>query len=317
MDILSFTEAHQQFRERLRRFLGAEVAPYTRQWEREGIVPRRVWTRMGEGGFLCTGLDKQYGGIDGDFLYSLIVIEELARIGQNGLAAPLHSDIVVPYIDSFGSASIRNRYLPGCADGSCVTAVAMTEPAAGSDLAAMETTATEVDGVVEINGTKTFISNGLHCDLVVLAAKDTGSENPYEAISLYLVEDGTPGFKKGRKLSKMGLHSQDTAELFFSGCRIPIGNRLGEKGAGFLMLMEKLQQERLVVAVWAVAAARYIHDWLLDNRAELAIDGRLVCPTGPRDVQRLTVVRRAADEFIETESVSCIFVPLVGEEGWT
>ena len=275
MNLLDFSDSHHKFRKRLRAFLEEEVAPFNRQWELDGIVPREVWRRMGRRGFLCTALDRRFGGFGGDFLYSLMVIEELARIGQNGLGVPLHSDIVVPYIDSFGSPAICEKYLPACADGSCITAVAMTEPAAGSDLAAMETTAVEAGPDVILNGTKTFISNGLHCDLVVLAARDPNAANPHEALSLYLVEDGTPGFTKGRKLAKMGLHSQDTAELFFSNCRIPAENRLGDRGAGFLMLMEKLQQERLVVAIWAVAAARYIHGWLLENRASMAVNGRL------------------------------------------
>ena len=272
---LSFTDAQNDFRTRLRSFLDVRVAPYTLQWEDAGMVPRHIWRQMGENGFLCAALSIEYGGLGGDFRYGVIVIEELARIGQNGLGVPLHSDIVVPYISSYGTNALKAAYLPGCADGSCITAVAMTEPGAGSDLSAMAATAVEDGDTVVINGAKTFISNGLLCDLVVVAARDPDVANPHEAISLFVVEDGTPGFKKGQKLKKMGLESQDTAELFFTDCRIPATQRLGIKGGGFLMLMEKLQQERLVVAVWAVAAARYVTDWLMANREALKQSGRL------------------------------------------
>jgi acyl-CoA dehydrogenase len=172
--------------------------------------------------------------------------------------------VVVPYIDAYGSEAVKRRYLPRCVSGECITAIGMTEPDAGSDLAGMKTTAVEEGDTVTINGSKTFISNGINCDLLVFAARDPAVENKYDAMSLYLVEDGTPGFTRGRKLDKMGWHSQDTAELFFSNCRIPVSNRLGEKGMGFLMLMEKLQQERLTCAVGAVCGAEQILAWTMD-----------------------------------------------------
>jgi acyl-CoA dehydrogenase len=203
-------------------------------------------------------LPPEYGGINGDFRHSVIVIEELSKTNQGGLAAPLHTDIIVPYIHTYGSKELKDRYLPGCANGDIITAIAMTEPGAGSDVSSLSTTAEEDDDTVVINGSKTFISNGINCELVVVAAKDPKVENPYQAISLYIVDAETPGFSTGRQLEKMGIHSQDTAELFFSNCRIPSSNRLGDKGAGFYMLMEKLQQERLVVSVMAVAAAELI-----------------------------------------------------------
>jgi alkylation response protein AidB-like acyl-CoA dehydrogenase len=167
---------------------------------------------------------------------------------------------VVPYIDTYASADIKAKYLPGCVSGEIITAIAMTEPDAGSDLASLKTTAIEEGETVVINGSKTFITNGINADLIIVAARDPEVENPYEAISLYLVGAATPGFKRGRHLEKMGYHSQDTAELFFSDCRIPLENRLGDKGTGFLMLMEKLQQERLVCAIMGVAAAEFIFD---------------------------------------------------------
>ncbi|MGD9240167.1 MAG: acyl-CoA dehydrogenase family protein [Desulfobacterales bacterium] len=263
MEILQYTEDHQNFRERLRRFLEKEVTPHADQWEKDGIVPKEAWKKMGQAGFLCTEVLPEYGGLGGDFLYSVIVTEEISRTYQNGLVASLHSDIVVPYITTFGSDKIKKKYLPGCVSGDIISAVAMTEPDAGSDLAGIKTSAVEEGDEVILNGSKTFISNGIIADLVVLAARDPVVEDPYQAISLYLVESGTPGFEKGRRLKKMGLWSQDTAELFFSKCRIPKTNRLGKKGDGFLMLMQKLQQERLVCAIWAVAAAERILEWTM------------------------------------------------------
>ena len=258
MDILNYTEAHQQFRQRLREFCETEINPHVDQWEEDHIVPKSAWKRMGEEGFLCTNAPAEYGGHGLDFLYSVIVAEELARTNHTGLAAPLHSDIVVPYIVSYGSEEIKKKFIPGCTSGDIITAVAMTEPDAGSDVAAMTTTAVEDGDRVEINGSKTFITNGINADLVVVAAKDPEADNPHQAVSLYIVEEGTPGFERGRHLEKMGFHSQDTAELFFTKCRIPKENRLGEKNMGFIMLMEKLQQERLICAIMAQFAVEMI-----------------------------------------------------------
>ncbi len=264
MEILQFTEKHHDFRKRLKAFLAEAVIPHVDQWEKEKIEPRQIWQKMGQNGFLCTDISPEYGGLGGDFLYTVIVGEEMAGTNHTGLAAGLHSDVVVPYINSFGNAEQKRKYLPGCVSGDIITAVAMTEPNAGSDLAGMTTTAVEEGDEVVINGAKTFISNGINSDLVVIAAKDPAVKNPYQAISLYLVEGGTKGFERGRHLEKMGWWSQDTAELFFTGCRIPVANRLGDKGTGFLMLMQKLQQERLVTSIGGVTAAEKILEWTID-----------------------------------------------------
>ncbi len=274
MEILKYTEEHQDFRKRLRDFLAKEVTPHADQWEKDGIVPKAAWQKMGRAGFLCTEVSPDYGGRGGDFLYSVIVTEEISRTHQNGLVAPLHSDIVVPYITAYASAELKKKYLPGCVTGDIITAVAMTEPDAGSDLAGITTSAVEEGDEVVLDGSKTFISNGIIADLIVLAARDPAVKDPYQAISLYLVESGTPGFETGRRLKKMGLWSQDTAELFFSKCRIPKTNRLGKKGDGFLMLMEKLQQERLVCAVWAVAAAERILEWIMAYCQNTRVSGK-------------------------------------------
>src|SRR4030043_2400992 len=245
MEILQYTEEHRMFRDALRRFLAKEITPHVEEWEEAGIVPRRAWKKMGEQGFLAMGVPEEYGGFGADFLYSVIVIEEMIRTNHAGLAASLHTDIIVPYIVSFATEEQKHKYLPGCISGDIITAIAMTEPNAGSDLAAIKTTAVESGDEVVINGQKTFISNGINCDLLVLAARDPSVENPRAAVGLFLVEAGTPGFEKGKRIKKVGWHSQDTAELYFTDCRIPKENRLGDGGTGFLKLMQQLQQERL------------------------------------------------------------------------
>ncbi len=274
MEIIQYNEEHRIFREAVRRFFEKEVIPYVEEWEEAGIVPKSVWRKMGEQGFLCMQVPEEYGGLGADFLYSVILSEELVKTNHTGLAAPLHSDVVVPYITSFASEELKRRYLPKCVSGEMITAIAMTEPNAGSDLAAIRTTAVEDGDQVVINGQKTFISNGINCDLLVLAAKDPGVQNPYEAIDLYLVEAGTPGFEKGKRIPKVGWRSQDTAELFFEDCRIPKGNRLGQKGGGFMMMMEKLQQERLMCAIAAVASAEHMLDMTIGYCKERTAFGR-------------------------------------------
>lgn len=255
MEIINYSEEHRIFRSAVRKFFEKEVVPHVEEWEEAGIVPRSVWKKMGEQGFLCMDIPEKYGGMGADFLYSVTLMEELARTNHFGLACYLHSDIVVPYITAYASEELKEKYLPGCISGDIITAVGMTEPNAGSDLASIRTTAVDDGDHVIINGQKTFISNGKNCDLLVLAVKDPAVESPHKAVDLYLVEAATPGFEKGRTLKKVGWHSQDTAELFFTDCRVPKTNRLGAKGGGFVMLMEKLQQERLVCCVGAVAAA--------------------------------------------------------------
>jgi len=254
-----FREEHELFRKSFRTFLDREVKPHQERWMEEGSVDREVWRKAGAGGFLCPSLDPAYGGAGGDLLHSVIVIEELARAYESGFALSLHSDIVVPYIEAFGTEEQKQRWLPGCASGEIVTAIAMTEPGTGSDLAALATTATRDGDHWVLNGAKTFISNGILCDLCVVAAKtDPDPKNAHQGISLFVVEAGTPGFVKGKKLRKMGLASQDTSELAFEDCRVPAKNLLGEVGGGFLMLMQKLQQERLVVAVASQAGAEVV-----------------------------------------------------------
>ena len=259
MDRTLFSADHQTFRASFRSFLEREVKPHQAKWREEGSVSREVWRKAGKQGFLCPWLGDKWGGPGGDFLHSAIIMEELARAYESGFAMALHSDIVVPYLASFGSEKQKEYWLPGCASGELVTAIAMTEPGTGSDLAGITTTAVRDGHDYVINGTKTFISNGQLCDLVVVAAKtDPDPKNAHRGISLFVVESDRPGFARGKKLEKMGMASQDTSELFFEDCRIPSTNRLGAEGAGFLMLMEKLQQERLCVAIGSQAGVEQV-----------------------------------------------------------
>jgi acyl-CoA dehydrogenase len=274
MNIIPYTAEHNIFRDSLRKYLDKEIVPHVEEWEEAGIVPRSVWKKMGEQGFLCTDVPEEYGGAGGDFLYSVIVCEELVKSNFSGLAASLHSDICVPYISSFASEEQKHKYLPGCVSGDIITAVAMTEPNAGSDLAKMKTTAVEDGDHIVLNGQKTFISNGINCDLVIVAARDPAVQQEHQAVDLYLVEAGTTGFEKGKQIKKIGWHGQDTAELYFTDCRIPKENRLGDKGSGFIKLMMKLQQERLVCAIGAVIAAEFILDFTIKYCKERNAFGR-------------------------------------------
>lgn len=274
MDILKFSKEHHLFRNRLKVFLEQEVTPNVEQWEKDHIVPRSIWQKFGKAGFLCPTVTPEYGGIGGDFRYSIIVAEELSYTFHSGLAATLHSDVVVPYLDSFGSKEQKEKYLPGCVSGDIITAIAMTEPDAGSDLAGMKTTAVEKGDQIVLNGSKTFISNGINCDLLILAAVDPAVKNKHQAVSLYLLETDTPGFKRGKQLDKMGWNSQDTAELFFSECHIPKTNRMGTPGSGFTQLMVKLQQERLVCAMGAVFSAERILEYAVAYCKETMVGGK-------------------------------------------
>ncbi len=251
-----FTEEHEIFRDAFRKFLEKEVLPHQEEWLQAGIVTRDIWKKTGEQGFVAPWLPEEYGGVGADFLYSAIEIEEMARIAESGFNLSLHGEIVVPYIETFGNEQQKAKWLPGCASGDIITAVAMSEPDAGSDLQAIKTTATKDGDAYVINGQKTFISNGILNDLVIVATMtDPKAEPRYTGMSLIIVEDGTPGYNKVRKLDKMGARSQDTAELFFEDCRVPKENLLGpEEGQGFIQLMQKLQQERLVIAITAMAS---------------------------------------------------------------
>ncbi|HTE56306.1 MAG TPA: acyl-CoA dehydrogenase family protein [Kofleriaceae bacterium] len=259
MDRTLFRDDHEMFRQSFRQFLEREVVPNQPRWNQAGMVDRAAWRVAGASGFLCTWLEEEYGGPGGDFLHATIVMEEMAQIYESGFALSLHSDIVVPYLHTFGSEEQKRRWLPGCASGELVTAIAMTEPGTGSDLAGITTSAVRDGDFYVLNGAKTFISNGILCDLcIVVARTDPDPNNAHRGMSLFVVEADTPGFIKGKKLAKMGMPSQDTAELAFEDCRVPASCRLGEEGSAFRSLMTKLQQERLCVAIMSQASAERV-----------------------------------------------------------
>jgi acyl-CoA dehydrogenase len=265
MERTLFREEHELFRRNVRAWVEKEVIPYRDAWEEANIVPRELWKSGGAQGFLCCWLEEKWGGPGADFLYSTIVTEELSRARASGVAFSLHSDIVVPYLHSFGTDEQKERWLPRCATGELITAVAMTEPSTGSDLAAIRSTAIRDGDHYVLNGQKTFISNGHLCDLVVVAAKtNPNADPPHSGVSLLVVEDGTPGFHKGRLLKKVGMKAQDTAEMYFEDCRVPAKNLLGSEGAGFYYLMQKLQQERLIVGIGCQAGAEAVFEYTLE-----------------------------------------------------
>lgn len=243
-----YKEEHQIFRDAFRKFVAREITPNVPKWEAERAVPRELWLKMGEQGYLCPWLPEEYGGLGLGFEYSVIINEELIRGDGFGVGVPLHSDVATPYLYSYGAPEIKDRWLPGCASGEAVTAIALTEPNAGSDLAAIRTSARRDGDFYILNGQKTFITNGFYADLIVAAVK-TDPKAGHRGVSLILVDKHAPGFHRGRKLEKMGYHMQDTAELFFEDCRVPASHLLGVEGAGFKYMMEKLQRERLEVCI--------------------------------------------------------------------
>lgn len=250
-----FNDEHQMFRETVRAFIAQEVTPQHPQWEKEGMVSREVWRKAGEMGFLCFDAPEEYGGAGlQDFRYNAIVGEELWRAGATGIGWGLHSDIVLPYLMYYANAEQKKRWLPKLITGEHILAIAMSEPAAGSDLAGIRTTAVRDGNDYIVNGSKTFITNGIMSDLVVTVVK-TNPELKHKGISLLVLERGMEGFERGRKLDKIGLKAQDTAELFFDNVRVPRENLLGDEGKGFVYLMQQLPQERLHVAIGAMGSA--------------------------------------------------------------
>ena len=252
-----FGEEHDLFRAQFRRFAEAEIQPRIADWNVRGVTDRETWRRVGEQGFLGLTAPEEYGGAAADYSYAAIIHEELARIRAHALMVGLHSDICMPYLVAYGTAEQKARYLPGAISGEVILAIAMTEPGAGSDLASVQTRAIRDGDHYVLNGAKTFISNGQIADLVIVVAKtDPAADPPHRGITLLLVEADTPGFVRGRNLEKLGLKGQDTSELFFEDCRVPVANRLGEEGQGFVMLMQQLQQERLSIADASIASCR-------------------------------------------------------------
>ncbi len=274
MERTIFTSEHQLFRQSFQTFVEREIAPHYERWEREGVVERALWAKAGAAGFLSLGVPEEDGGsgVD-DFRFNAVIVEELARRYFMGVGFAVHNDIVIPYLVHHASGEQRRRWLPRVAGGEWIAAIAMTEPSAGSDLAGIRTSARREGDHYILSGQKTFISNGINSDLVIVVAR-TDPAAGHKGISLLVVERGMPGFSRGRNLEKLGLHAQDTAELFFDEVRVPVANLLGEEGRGFAYLMGELPQERLTIAVSAIAAAEAAFEWTLAYCAERSAFGK-------------------------------------------
>jgi acyl-CoA dehydrogenase len=254
-----FRDDHEMFRDQVRRFVETEIVPHHAQWERDGIVPKSLWLRAGEEGLLCVTAPEEYGGAGGDFGHSAVLIEELARVNATAVGFTTHSDIAVPYLVNYGTNDQKTRWLPRLIGGELIAVIAMSEPQIGSDLRGMKTKARRDGDQYILSGQKTFITNGINSGLAIVAAKVEGQANPKD-ITLFCVEDGTPGFEKGKKLEKIGLRGQDTSELFFSDVRVPVENMLGEESGGFACLMTELAKERLVIGIRAAASLESMLD---------------------------------------------------------
>ncbi|MBW8313885.1 MAG: acyl-CoA dehydrogenase family protein [Hydrogenophaga sp.] len=271
-----FNADHEAFRDSFRRFVDKEITPFHEGWEEQGYVDREVWRKAGENGFLCMTMPEAYGGAGADKLYSVAQMEEIAHAGVSGIGFGLHSEIVAPYILHYGTEAQKQKYLPRLATGEMVGAIAMSEPAAGSDLQGVKTTAIrQPDGSYLLNGSKTFITNGWHADLVIVVAKTDPSAGA-KGTSLLLVEQGMAGFSKGKRLKKLGMKAQDTSELFFDNVKVPAENLLGGEGRGFICLMEQLPWERLQIAIGAVAAAQAAIDWTVQYVRDRKVFGQPV-----------------------------------------
>ena len=255
-----FSAEHDTFRDSVRRFMQEEVVPNDERWQEQGYADRGVWRKAGAHGFLCPSMPEAYGGAGADKLYSIVLMEEQARANNSTLGFGLHSEIVAPYLLHYGSEALKKRYLPKMASGEMIAAIAMSEPAAGSDLQGVRTSALKRDGHYLVNGSKTFITNGWNCDLVIVVAK-TDPAKGAKGTSLIVVDTSMKGFTKGKRLKKMGLKGQDTAELFFDNVEVPAGNLLGQENNGFVYLMQELPWERLQIAIAAVAKAEAALEW--------------------------------------------------------
>jgi alkylation response protein AidB-like acyl-CoA dehydrogenase len=308
-----FEEEHDLFRASFRRFLDKEVVPHNEEWERAGLMDREVFAKAGAAGFLGMDVPEEHGGGGvRDFRYNLVIGEEVQRAGVNaaGLGLTLHNDICLPYLRDLTNAEQQARWLPGVCAGEQITAVAMTEPGIGSDLASMSTTAIRDGDDYVVNGAKTFITNGINADLVITAVKTDPSQR-HKGMSLVVLERGMPGFERGRNLDKIGLHAQDTAELFFTDVRVPVANRLGEEGEGFRYLVTNLPQERLSIAATGVAAAREAFEWTLAYCKERTAFGQ---PVGSFQNSRFRLAEMATEiEIAQSFIDRCVLALNAGE----
>ncbi len=270
-----FTSEHEMFRDMVRKFIAREITPYHAEWEEAGSVPRELWLKAGAAGMLCCAVAEEYGGAGADYLYDVVVFEEMARAGATGPGFMIHTDLVATYISSFGTEEQKRHWLPKMVAGEAIGSLGMTEPHAGSDLKNIRTRAVLDGDEFVINGQKVFISNGQLCDLIVLATK-TDSSAGARGITLFLVEGDRPGFKRGRNLQKLGMKAQDTSELFFEDVRVPVSNMLGAEGEGFKIMMTKLAQERLAQAIRSAAVVETVIDWTVEYTAQREAFGKTI-----------------------------------------
>lgn len=270
-----FTEEQEMFRDAYRKFLESELVPHRDEWWETGIIPKEIFKKAGQQGFLAVWVDEKYGGLGlKDFRFEQIMIEEIARSQETGFMSPLHSRLIAPYLADIGTEEQKQRFLPGVVSGDTLLMIAMSEPQAGSDLAGMKTRAVHSGDHWVLNGSKTWISNGINANLAIVAAK-TNPENP-RAIGLFLVEEGMDGFNRGKPLKKMGLMSQDTAELFFSDVKVPEENVLGDPATGFHYMMKNLAEERLICACQCIAACQTAFDLTVDHVKQRKLFGGLL-----------------------------------------
>jgi alkylation response protein AidB-like acyl-CoA dehydrogenase len=270
-----FRDEHEIFRESVRKFVEKEIVPFHAQWERDGIVPRELWRKAGEQGMLCCTVPEEYGGLGLDYLFDVVVFEELWRVGASGPGFLIHTDLVATYILSFGTEAQKKKFLPKMVSGEWIGSLGMTEPHAGSDLKAIKTRAIRDGNGFLINGQKVFISNGQLCDVLVLATK-TDAEAGSKGVTLFLVEGDRAGFRRGKNLDKLGMHAQDTSELFFDDMRLPPENMLGAEGQGFALMMTKLSQERLAQAIRSATVTETVIQWTVDYTMNRQAFGRSI-----------------------------------------
>ena len=270
-----FSSDHDMFRDSVRRFIDKEITPFHAEWEAAGEVPRELWHKAGDAGLLCCSVPEEYGGAGADYLYDVVVFEEMARAGATGPGFMIHTDLVATYIRSFGTEEQKRHWLPKMVAGEAIGSLGMTEPHAGSDLKNIRTRAERDGDEFVINGQKVFISNGQLCDVLVLATK-TDSAAGAKGITLFLVEGDRAGFKRGRNLEKLGMKAQDTSELFFEDVRVPVSNMLGNEGEGFGMMMQKLAQERLAQAIRSAMVAETVIEWTVEYMAGREAFGKTI-----------------------------------------
>jgi alkylation response protein AidB-like acyl-CoA dehydrogenase len=302
-----FREEHDIFRRTVRRFVDREIVPFHAKWEEDGIVPRELWLKAGAEGLLCCTVPEVYGGLGLDYLFDVVVFEELWRSGASGPGFLIHTDLVATYLLSFGTEEQKRKWLPKMVSGEAIGSLGMTEPHAGSDLKAIRTRATRDGDDFMINGQKVFISNGQLCDFVMLATK-TDSNAGAKGVTLFIVESDRPGFKRGRNLEKIGMKAQDTSELFFDNVRVPATNMLGEEGQGFSLMMTKLAQERLAQAIRSATVTETVIDWTVAYTSERSAFGQKIADFQNTQFKLADLKTKAAVARVYTDKCISLFM---------